>query len=40
MILNWTPTGRKKWGSKTRWKEGVLRAMKDMETGRTDFVGH
>jgi hypothetical protein len=29
-ILNWTPTGRRKIGRpKTRWKEGVLRAIED-----------
>jgi hypothetical protein len=29
-ILNWIPTGRRKTGRpKTRWKEGVLRAMEE-----------
>jgi hypothetical protein len=28
-ILNWVPAGRRKRRPKTRWKEGVLRAMEE-----------
>jgi hypothetical protein len=39
-ILNWTPTGRRKRGRpETRWKKGVLRAMKEFGLRNGDFYG-